>query len=196
VSPREIVLGSTSAYRRQLLARLLSDFRVERPEVVEFALPGEGAAAMVARLAQSKARAVATRCPGAIVIGSDQAAVDGERILGKAGDAEGACEQLASLSGREVEFLTALNVIDDDRGLELAETVSTRVRFRVLGSFEIAAYVARERPWDCAGSFKCEGLGIALFERITGDDPTALIGLPLIALSRILRELGVDPLLL
>ena len=192
MTSRDIVLGSTSAYRRQLLARLLTDFRVERPDVAEYALPGEGAAAMVTRLAQAKARAVASRCPGSIVIGSDQAAVDGERILGKAGDAERACEQLSSLSGREVEFLTALCVIDDDRGLELAETVTTRVRFRVLGSYEIAAYVARERPWDCAGSFKVEGLGIALFERIVGDDPTALIGLPLIALARLLRALGVE----
>jgi septum formation protein len=189
-----LVLASTSRYRRELLERLTTRFRVLAPEVDEAAVSGETAASLSARLAQAKARTVAARCPNSIVIGSDQAAELEGTILGKPGDIERAQAQLAAASGREVTFHTAVCVIDSRR-TELrafAALDSTRVVFRGLGREEIARYVERERPLDCAGSFKAEGLGIALFERIESQDPTALIGLPLIALCRLLDEAGID----
>jgi septum formation protein len=190
----DVVLASTSRYRRDLLARLTTRFRVLAPEVDEAALAGETAAALAARLAQAKARAIAAQCTSAIVIGSDQAAELEGTILGKPGDVERARTQLAAASGREVIFNTAVCVIDSRRTepREFAALDTTRVLFRRLEHGEIARYLERERPVDCAGSFKAEGLGIALFERIESQDPTALIGLPLIALSRLLREAGVD----
>lgn len=189
----DLVLASTSAYRRELLARLGLPFRQVAPAVDETPGAHEDAADVAARLARMKAAAVAARCPGALVIGSDQAAELDGAILGKPGDAATAQAQLERASGRSVVFHTALCVVDARREPQVAVAASDRttVRFRKLGPAEIARYVARERPFDCAGSFKAEGLGIALFEHIESDDPSALIGLPLIALCRLLRELGV-----
>ena len=190
----DLVLASTSRYRRDLLARLTTRFRVLAPEVDETALDGETGAALAVRLAQAKARAIAAQCTNALVIGSDQAAELEGAILGKPGDVERARAQLAAAGGREVIFHTAVCLIDSRRSQarEFAALDSTRVVFRRLEHDEIARYVERERPLDCAGSFKAEALGIALFERIESLDPTALIGLPLIALSRLLREAGID----
>ena len=190
----ELVLASTSRYRRDLLARLTSRFRVLAPDIGETALDNETAAALAMRLAEAKARAVAAHCPSAIVIGSDQAAELEGAVLGKPGDIERAHAQLAAASGRQMIFHTAVCLIDmrqtEPRVFSAIDT--TRVLFRHLEDGEIAHYLERERPLDCAGSFKAEGLGIALFERIETQDPTALIGLPLIALSRLLREAGID----
>lgn len=189
----DLVLGSTSRYRAELLRRLTPAFRQVAPDVDETRLAGEAPRALAQRLAQAKALAVAQRCPGAIVIGSDQVAAFDERVLGKPGTAENARAQLAACSGRAVEFLTALVVVDA-RSAALRTYAAldvTRVVFRPLAADEIARYVEREQPLDCAGSFKSEGLGIALFERIETIDPSALVGLPLVALVRLLREAGV-----
>ncbi|MEO5561004.1 MAG: Maf family nucleotide pyrophosphatase [Dokdonella sp.] len=189
----DLVLASTSRYRRDLLTRLTPGFRTLAPEVDETPFAGETPAATAMRLAVSKARAIAACCPGALVIGSDQVAeIDGQ-MLGKPGSAEAACAQLTASSGRSVEFHTALCLIDSRAAVLHESTASdtTRVIFRDLASAEIARYVVAEQPLDCAGSFKVEGLGIALFERIESSDPTALIGLPLIALARLLRAAGI-----
>jgi len=185
-----LVLASTSAYRRSLLERLNLPFAVARPEVDESPLPGELPEALAPRLALAKAEAVlAGSGNGAWVIGSDQVAELDGLPLGKPGSHAAAVAQLRSMSGREVRFLTALCLAGPD-GQRLQALDTTTVRFRVLADDEIERYVAREQPLDCAGSFKCEGLGIALFEAIDNRDPTALIGLPLIATSRLLREAG------
>jgi septum formation protein len=190
----DLVLGSTSRYRAELLRRLTPAFRQVAPDVDESRHGGEAPRALAARLARAKAEAVARQCPGAVVIGSDQVASLDDRVLGKPGTVENAHAQLAASSGRKVEFFTALCVIDTraapPRVLEAIDV--TRVAFRALTAAEIERYVARENPLDCAGSFKSEGLGIALFERIENDDPSALIGLPLVALARLLREAGVE----
>ena len=188
----DLVLASTSRYRRELLSRLLPQFRVETPDVDETPRENETPADLALRLARAKAVAVAAKNPGALVIGSDQVAeVDG-RALGKPGTAERARAQLAASSGRTVVFHTAICLADARARpiRELAATDITRVVFRTLSAEEIARYVERENPLDCAGSFKSEGLGIALFERIETTDPTALIGLPLIALADLLRRSG------
>ena len=191
-----LVLASTSRYRRELLARLAPDFRGVAPDVDEKAMPEESPAALTQRLALAKAQAVAAKNPGAIVIGSDQVAhVDGDsRVVGKPHTTEIARAQLAGESGRTVLFRTSVCVVDARHSphREFAVQDTTRVKFRTLDAGAIARYVERERPLDCAGSFKCEGLGIALFERIQSEDPTALIGLPLIALCRLLRELEIE----
>jgi len=189
-----LILASTSPYRRELLARLGLPFGIERPEIDETALPGEPAAALAERLALAKARVIAKQHPHAVVIGSDQVCRAGTRLLGKPGTVAAACAQLAALSGGSAEFLTALCVIGGPQTRTLQVTVPTAVHFRELSTAQIERYVEREQPLDCAGSFKAEGLGIALFEALHSDDPTALIGLPLIALTRCLRELGLDPL--
>lgn len=183
----DVVLASTSRYRRELLSRLTLNFRQMAPDVDEVALPNEMPQALAVRLAQAKAREVAARAPGSIVIGSDQVAECAGTILGKPGSVDKARAQLRFCSGRDVSFYTAICVIDDGGGLHEAVDV-TRVHFRQLTDVEIDRYVERERPLDCAGSFKVEGLGVGLFERIESDDPTGLIGLPLIALCRLLRE--------
>ncbi|HSX61456.1 MAG TPA: Maf family nucleotide pyrophosphatase [Tahibacter sp.] len=192
----DLVLGSTSRYRAELLRRLTLRFRQAAPDVDETRLADEAPAALAARLARAKAHAVAQRHPGAVVIGSDQVAeLDGD-ALGKPGTNESACAQLARCSGRAVRFHTAL-CLADTRGAVVqfhAETDLTTVQFRPLSPEEIARYVEREQPLDAAGSFKSEGLGIALFERIASDDPSALIGLPMIALCRLLRRAGIAPL--
>ncbi len=190
-----LVLASTSRYRRELLARLGQPFESASPGVDETPGVDESPEALALRLARAKAAAVAaTLAEPALVIGSDQClAVDG-RIVGKPGTIEAACAQLAAASGRLVRFHTAVAVHRTTDGKESTHVDATDVVFRTLDSDTIRRYVERERPLDCAGSFKSEGLGIALFERIDTSDPTALIGLPLIATARMLRTLGLDPL--
>lgn len=184
-----LVLGSTSIYRRELLERLRLPFSCVRPHVDETPRQDEDPAALAARLALTKAEDVAARNPGAWVIGSDQvAALDG-RPLGKPGDRKTAIAQLAAMSGQSVVFHTALALAHHGRPTAQAQD-RTDVLFRDLSHAEIARYVDAEQPFDCAGSFKCEGLGIALFDGIRSDDPTALIGLPLIATARLLRAAG------
>ncbi len=184
-----LILASTSAYRRALLERLGLPFDTARPDVDETPQPDEPPAALAVRLARAKAEAVASSAGDAWTIGSDQVAELGGRPLGKPGTAENAVAQLRAMSGREVRFHTALCLAGPD-GRRFEHLDPTVVRFRTLDEDEIARYVERERPLDCAGSFKCEGLGIALFEAIDNRDPTALVGLPLIATARLLREAG------
>jgi septum formation protein len=191
----EIVLASTSSYRRALLARLGLPFRAIAPVADETPLPGESPEHLVRRLAVDKARSVAPGCPGALVVGSDQLAVlDGER-LGKPGTHERAVAQLLRASGHRVEFLTGLCLLDPSAGEAQVDVVPFAVQFRALDRHQIERYLAREEPYDAAGSFKSEGLGIALFERMEGTDPTALVGLPLIRLTSMLAAAGVDVLL-
>lgn len=185
-----IVLGSTSRYRAELLRRLLADFTQAAPGVDEAALPDEAPAARALRLAIAKAEAVARTHPQALVIGSDQVAELGGHMLDKPGTPERARQQLRASSGHAVHFHTALCLLDARTGARHAHVDLTRAVFRALDDGEIARYVEREQPLDCAGSFKCEALGISLFERIETDDPSALVGLPLIALARLLRAAG------
>jgi len=191
VPARPLVLGSTSRYRRELLSRLGLPFEVASPDVDETPLPGEAPRALALRLALAKARSVAARHPAAVVIGSDQVAdLDGEP-LGKPGTHDRAVVQLQRMSGRQVIFQTALAVVCRDSGFEQVDLAPVRVQFRVLDAAEIEAYLRAEQPYDCAGSAKSEGLGIALLDRIDNDDPTALIGLPLIRTARLIREAGI-----
>lgn len=188
---RPLVLGSTSVYRRELLARLRLPFTVEPPHVDESPRPGELPAELARRLAAAKAAAVARRHPGAVVIGSDQVAdLDGEP-LGKPGNHANAVAQLTRMSGRTVVFQTALSVVCSETGFAQHDLAAVRVRFRALDAAEIEAYLRAEQPYDCAGSARSEGLGIALLEAIDSDDPTALVGLPLIRTCRMLRAAGV-----
>ncbi len=184
------MLASTSRYRRELLARLVADFDVVAPDVDETPGAGETPAALAARLAEAKARAVAAGAPGALVIGSDQVAELDGRPIGKPGTPERARAQLAASAGRTVVFHTAVCLVDTRSGAVNAAIDRTEVVFRPLSADEIARYVERDNPLDAAGGFKAEGAGIALFERIESTDPTALIGLPLILLSRLLRGAG------
>lgn len=192
--PAPLVLASSSVYRRELLARLQLPFAWSAPDIDERALAGESADALVRRLAAAKAAAVARRFPAHLVIGSDQVAVIGDKILGKPGGPAQAIAQLQMCSGRLVQFLTAVCVLDSRLGRSATAVVPCDVEFRTLTAAQIAAYVATEKPYDCAGSFKAEKLGIALFERLVCDDPTALTGLPLIALVRLLAGQGFDVL--
>jgi septum formation protein len=188
----ELVLASTSRYRRELLARLVPDFRVIAPDVDETPIPHEAPIALAVRLAEAKALAVAKAAPGAIVVGSDQVAELDGRPIGKSGSRDAAIAQLSASSGKTIAFHTAIAVADA-RGVPPAIRAAcdrTEVVFRTLSADEIARYVDRENPIDCAGSFKAEAAGIALFERIRSEDPTALIGLPLIALAKLLRAAG------
>jgi septum formation protein len=188
-----LVLASTSRYRRALLERLRLPFSVADPAVDETPHPGEPPATLALRLAGAKALAVATRAPGAVVLGSDQVATLDGAPLGKPGTAARAAAQLGAASGRCVEFLTAVAVAAD--GHVVAHHLDlTRVRFRVLTTAEIERYVALDAPLDCAGSFRAEGLGVALFDAIESRDPTALIGLPLVWVASALRATGLDPL--
>lgn len=189
---RELVLGSSSPFRRELLDRLGLDYSCDSPEIDESRLPGETAEQLVLRLAEAKARAVASRHPAALVIGSDQVAVLGGEILGKPGTHENALAQLKAASGREVVFQTGLCVYDAASDRALVERVPFKVGFRELSDSQIEHYLQREQPYHCAGSFKSEALGIALFHYMEGEDPNALIGLPLIRLIDLLAELGVD----
>lgn len=184
-----LLLASTSPYRRELLQRLRLPFDTVNPCLDETPLAGEEPAGLVRRLAQAKASAGAATAPGSWVIGSDQVAELDGAPLGKPGGREGALAQLASMSGRSIRFHTAVAVARND-GEALHAVDLTIVRFRHLGPAEIERYVDAERPFDCAGSFKAEALGIALFESIHSHDPTALVGLPLIATARLLRQAG------
>ncbi|VXB69471.1 hypothetical protein LUTEI9C_50109 [Luteimonas sp. 9C] len=184
-----LVLGSTSTYRRQLLERLGLPFTCARPEVDETPADGEDPAALAIRLAQAKAETVAAGTLDAWVIGSDQVAALHGRPLGKPGGRAAAIAQLTAMSGRSVTFHTALALARAGQPT-LQACDRTEVVFRTLQADEIARYVDAEQPFDCAGSFKCEGLGIVLFDAIRSDDPTALIGLPLIATARLLRAAG------
>lgn len=190
----ELVLASTSRYRAELLRRLTPRFRQIGPHADESGRDGEAPQPLAERLALAKARAVVAQAPGTLVIGSDQVAALGNTVLGKPGTIERATEQLAACSGREVVFFTALALLDARvvPPVEYTATDLTRVRFRTLTREEIERYVEREQPLDCAGSFKVEGLGISLFEAVENRDPTALIGLPLLALCALLRAAGVS----
>ncbi|MEY8877977.1 MAG: Maf family nucleotide pyrophosphatase [Leptothrix sp. (in: b-proteobacteria)] len=195
--PHPLILASTSAYRRELLQRLRLPFDVIAPQVDESPLAGESPAAMSLRLALAKAQAVlrqvAPQHPHAVVIGSDQVAdLDGAAI-GKPGDHTHAVAQLQRLRGRTVQFHTSVAVVCA-AGFAASRHVPVVVRFRAVSDAEIEAYLHADRPYDCAGSAKCESLGITLLEAIESDDPTALIGLPLIATSALLRQAGLDPL--
>ncbi len=188
---RRLILASTSPFRRELLLRLGLPFSVQAPEVDETGLPGEEALSLVARLAEWKARAVAESQPGALIIGSDQVAVLDGDMIGKPGDHPRAVAQLQRASGRTVTFYTGLCLLDGVSGPGQVAVEEFRVVFRPLSAALIEAYLQREQPYQCAGSFKSEGLGIVLFERLEGDDPTSLIGLPLIRLTRMLEAVGV-----
>ena len=192
--PAALYLASTSPYRAAQLARLGPAFCIDAPQVDEASIPGEAPAARALRLAHAKALAVSTRHPDAWVLGSDQVADCGGRIHDKPGNAERCREQLRASSGRAVEFHTAV-VLRCYRCDAVHEHVDrTVVRFRPLGDQEIARYVERDRPFDCAGGFRCEGLGVALFDAVETSDPSALVGLPLIWVAKALRAAGLDPL--
>lgn len=189
-----LILASSSRYRRELLGRLRLPFEVIAPDVDEAALPGEAPAALAERLARAKARAVAALHPNAVVIGSDQVCELDAQALGKPGDHARATLQLRRLSGRAAAFHTAVTVAHAVNGFEQSALATVRVRFRPLSDNDIDRYLHLDQPYDCAGSAKCETLGITLLEAIESDDPTALIGLPLIATARLLRLAGIDPL--
>ncbi len=188
---RPVVLGSTSRYRRELLSRLQLPFDVAAPDVDETPSPGEAPRALALRLALAKAHAVAARFPEAVVIGSDQVADLAGQPLGKPGEHARAVQQLRQMRGQTVVFQTALAVVCLATGFEQVDLAAVRVQFRDLSDDAIENYLQAEKPYDCAGSAKSEGLGIALLESIDNDDPTALIGLPLIRTARMLRAAGV-----
>ena len=193
-SGHALILASTSRYRRELLARLRLPFEVHAPDVDESPQPGEAPAALAVRLALAKARAVSALHPNAVVIGSDQVAdLDGEPI-GKPGTHERAVAQLQRMRGRGVVFHTAVAVVCEASGFAGSALVPVTVRLRDLSNAEIERYLRTEQPYDCAGSAKCETLGIALLDAIVSDDPTALVGLPLIRTCALLRQAGIDPL--
>lgn len=186
-----LVLASSSPYRRRLLRRLQIPFVHAAPDIDETPLPGEAAPALVRRLAEAKARALAPRFPAHLLIGSDQVAVVDDRILGKPGDKARAVEQLRLASGRAVTFLTGLCLWDSRSGVGIVDCVPFTVHFRELTEAEIHAYLDTDLPFDCAGSFRSEELGVALFARTEGEDPTAIEGLPLIRLTGMLRAAGI-----
>ena len=187
-----LILASSSPYRQEMLKRLGLPFDTVSPDVDETPLPQESPVALALRLSQAKAAAVAAQHPGAVVIGSDQVACIDDSPIGKPGDHERAFAQLLMLSGQAVEFHSALCVTDGRQ--QLTEDVITLCRFRRLEDAEIQHYLEQEQPYDTAGSAKAEGLGIALMESMESNDPTAIIGLPLIALSGMLRQFGINPL--
>ena len=188
----QLILASTSRYRHELLSRLRLPFDAMAPDVDETALPGETPAALAERLALAKARAVAARFPQAIVIGSDQVADLAGVAIGKPGSHEAAAAQLRRMSGREVIFQTAVAVVAP--GLAAIDRAEVRVRVRELSDTAIETYLRADQPYDCAGSAKVESLGIALLEAVESDDPTALVGLPLIRTCALLRRAGLEPL--
>ena len=188
---RPLVLGSTSRYRRELLQRLNLPFDVAAPDVDETPLPGEAPRALALRLALAKAHAVAQLHPDAVVIGSDQVADLAGEPLGKPGEHERAVLQLRRMRGQTVVFQTAVAVVCSATGFEQVDLAPVEVTFRDLSDQEIERYLRAEQPYDCAGSAKSEGLGIALLDAIQSDDPTALIGLPLIRTCRMLRAAGL-----
>ena len=189
-----LILASTSRYRRELLSRLKLPFSVEPPGVDETPWPGEAPQALARRLALEKARAVARHHAGSVVIGSDQVADLAGQPLGKPGTHDRAVEQLQRMSGRHVVFQTALAVVRQDTGFEATDLAAVAVTFRTLSDLEIETYLRLDEPYDCAGSARSESLGVALLTSIESDDPTALVGLPLIRTCALLRAAGLDPL--
>ena len=189
-----LILASTSRYRRDLLNRLRLPFDVQAPGVDETPHPGEAPAALAQRLALEKARAVAARHPQDVVIGSDQVADLAGEPLGKPGDHIRAVAQLQRMSGQRVVFQTALAVVRQDTGFEAVDLAAVSVTFRTLSDAEIETYLRLDQPYDCAGSARSESLGVALLSAIDSDDPTALVGLPLIRTCALLRAAGLDPL--
>lgn len=185
-----VVLASTSPYRKELLQRTGIDFKTIAPDVDESCLPGETPENLVKRLAEAKARVIGKTCQ-ALIIGSDQVAVSGDEILGKPGTHENAVAQLRKLSGKLVTFQTGLCLLNSTSNEMQVDNIPFRVQFRKLDEQQIERYLRADQPYNCAGSFKSEGLGITLFERMDGDDPTALIGLPLIRLTSMLMQAGV-----
>ncbi len=194
MSAPDIVLASTSPFRRELLARLGLPFLTASPDVDETPLPGEAPETTAMRLSESKARAVAARHPEALIIGSDQVACLDGRVFGKPGSHDNAVRQLRSMRGRSVNFFTGLCLLNARTGQARLRGVPTLVTFRDLDDDEIERYLRKEQPYNCAGSAKSEGLGIALIARMAGEDPNALIGLPLIALCDLFREEGINPI--
>ncbi len=194
MSRRPLVLASTSRYRRALLERLRIPFEVVAPDIDESPRAGERPAPLVARLAAAKARAAAPRYPDALIIGSDQVAVLEDTALSKPGTHANAVAQLRAMRGRQISFLTAVAVLDARSGQLATRVVPTEVEFRTLSDADIERYLLAEQPYDCAGSAKVEGLGIVLIRRLSGEDPNALIGLPLIALVDLLGEHGFSVL--
>ena len=194
MSTPRLILASTSRYRRELLERLRLPFEVVAPHTDESPLPAEAPAALALRLALAKAQAVAALHPDAVVIGSDQVAELDGQALGKPGNHERATAQLRLMRGRRVVFQTGVAVVRADAGYAQALLAPVTVSFRDLSDAEIEHYLRTEQPYDCAGSAKCETLGIALLDAIDSDDPTALVGLPLIRTSRMLRQAGLNPL--
>ncbi len=185
-----LVLASTSPFRKALLERLGFEFATAAPDVDETALPGESPHDLVKRLSEAKARAVTVQYPTGLIIGSDQVAVLDGAVIGKPGDHANAVTQLRNASGRSVRFLTGLCLLDAASGTAQLDVVPFKVTFRRLDDGQIERYLQREQPYNCAGSFRSEALGIALFEKMQGDDPNALIGLPLIRLISMLEQAG------
>ncbi|WP_145560300.1 Maf family protein [Yersinia mollaretii] len=190
----QLVLASTSSYRRTLLEKLQLPFITAAPEIDETPLLGESADALVQRLAQAKAKALAVHYPQHMIIGSDQVCVINGDIVGKPHNYANAMKQLQQASGQCVTFYTGLALINTATGSNNCLCETYDVYFRTLNEAEIDGYLTREQPWNCAGSFKSEGLGITLFERLSGRDPNTLIGLPLIALTQMLIKQGINPL--
>ena len=190
----QLVLASTSPYRRALLERLGLTFETAAPDTDETPLENETPNALVARLSEAKARAIAAQFPNALIIGSDQVAILDDQVLGKPGNHENAIQQLQAASGRRVNFLTGLCLLNNKTGHCHVTVVPFSVVFRSLSERQIEQYLLRDKPYQCAGSFKSEGLGISLFEKMEGDDPNALIGLPLIELTTLLAAEGMDVL--
>ena len=191
---KKLVLASTSPYRRELLERLGIPFETASPNIDETASPNETPEQLVERLAESKARAVAYDFPDTLIIGSDQVAVLDKKILGKPGNHQDAVQQLSNARGKKVLFLTGLCLFNTTTGNVQTSVDRFSVEFRELTASQIENYLQREKPYDCAGSFKSEGLGLSLFKKMEGDDPNALIGLPLITLINMMLVEGVDVL--
>ncbi len=189
---RSLILGSTSPYRRELLQRLSVPFTTAAPDIDETRLPAESPADMVKRLSLGKAKAVAATHTDALIIGSDQCAVLREEVMGKPGTHANAVSQLRKASAQTVTFLTGLCLYDSRDNSYQLDIVPFEVDFRTLTETEIENYLLKDQPYNCAGSFRSESLGVTLFKRMRGDDPSALIGLPLIRLSQMLRQAGVD----
>jgi len=189
---RTLILGSSSPFRKELLQRLCIDYQTLSPDIDETRLVDETAEQMVKRLSLQKAQAIAALAPNALIIGSDQCAVLEGKILGKPGNHANAMQQLQDSSGQCVQFLTGLCLYDSQTGAYQLDLVPYGVEFRDLNTDEIDRYLKTETPYNCAGSFKSEGLGISLFKGFTGSDPTALVGLPLIRLTEMLRNIGIS----
>ncbi|MFK8066711.1 MAG: nucleoside triphosphate pyrophosphatase [Gammaproteobacteria bacterium] len=189
-----LILGSSSIYRKELLQRLGLNFTTDSPDIDETRKNGEKPDELVKRLSYEKAKVISERHSQSLIIGSDQVAVNGDQILGKPGNKQTAMEQLRQASGRSVTFLTGLCLLNADTNQFQIDVVQYAVYFRELRSDQISAYLDTEQPYNCAGSFKSEGLGVALFEKMEGEDPTALVGLPLIRLVDMLRKEGVEVL--